>query len=110
MYVYLCVYMYAWMYVYVVVHLVIFWLYRLRSSPPSWFKIFQQIYRGTDSFIQFKAKNYVDQEAAELLGANFLLKGNIRKKRDKLRVNIELVDGTDGSIIWADGIEKSEIP
>ena len=57
---------------------------------------------------QFKAKNYVDQQAAELLGANFLLKGNIRKKRDKLRVNIELVDGTDGSIIWADGIEKSE--
>ena len=63
---------------------------------------------SANSVFQFKAKNYVDQEAAELLGANFLLKGNIRKKRDKLRVNIELVDGTDGSIIWADGIEKSE--
>ena len=63
---------------------------------------------SANSVFQFKSKNYVDSEAAKLLGADYLLKGTVRKKADKIRVNIELVNGEEGQVVWANGFEKFE--
>ncbi len=63
---------------------------------------------SANSVFQFKSKNYLDSEAANLLGADYLLKGTVRKKADKIRVNIELVNGEEGQVVWANGFEKFE--
>lgn len=42
------------------------------------------------------------RKVAEELGVRFVLEGSTRKVGNKLRVTAQLIDGTDGSHVWAD--------
>lgn len=40
------------------------------------------------------------------LGADYVLAGNVRRADDRLRVHAELVSGTTGGVLWAEGYER----
>lgn len=42
------------------------------------------------------------QEVAKALGVKFVLEGSVRRSKDKIRVNAQLVDATTGGHLWAD--------
>jgi TolB-like protein/tetratricopeptide (TPR) repeat protein len=47
------------------------------------------------------------QKIGEQLGVRFLLTGSVRKWRDRIRLNITLVDTQDGRSVWSDRIDRS---
>ena len=61
---------------------------------------------SNNSAFQFKGEKFIDVDAAKTLGADFLLKGSIRKTENDLRLNVELIDGLNGSIVWAEKFNK----
>ena len=61
---------------------------------------------SSNSAFQFKGEKFIDVDAAKTLGADFLLKGSIRKTENDLRLNVELIDGSNGNIVWAEKFNK----
>jgi TolB-like protein/class 3 adenylate cyclase len=47
------------------------------------------------------------QKIGEQLGVGFLVSGSVRKWRDRIRLNVTLVDTQDGRNLWADRIDRS---
>lgn len=41
-------------------------------------------------------------EVAQRLGANYLLEGSVRRAGERVRISVQLVDGTDGHTRWSD--------
>jgi len=54
----------------------------------------------TSSFA-FKGKPLTAQQISEQLGVRYLLEGSVQRDADRVRINIQLIDGRDGSHIWA---------
>ena len=54
----------------------------------------------TSSFA-FKGKPMTAQQISEQLGVRYLLEGSVQRDADRVRINIQLIDGRDGSHIWA---------
>jgi adenylate cyclase len=54
----------------------------------------------TSSFA-FKGKSMTAQQIAGQLGVRYLLEGSVQRDADRVRINIQLIDGRDGSHIWA---------
>lgn len=61
---------------------------------------------SNNSAFQFKDQKFNDVDAAEKLGADFLLKGSVRKTENDLRLNVELIDGSNGNIVWAEKFNR----
>ena len=61
-----------------------------------------------NSVFQFKNKEYSDKDVADILNADYLLKGSARLRETSMRLNMELVDGANGNNIWADRFESSK--
>ena len=61
---------------------------------------------SNNSAFQFKGEKFIDVDVAKTLGADFLLKGSIRKTENDLRLNVELIDGLSGGIVWAEKFNK----
>jgi len=49
-----------------------------------------------------------DKEIAEDLKADLLLKTSVRKRQSQIRINAQLVDPNEGSILWAERFESPE--
>ena len=62
---------------------------------------------SNNSAFQFKGEKFIDVDVAKTLGADFLLKGSIRRTQENLRLNAELIDGSDGKIVWAEKFTKN---
>ena len=54
----------------------------------------------TSSFA-FKGKSMTAQQISEQLGVRYLLEGSVQRDADRVRINVQLIDGRDGSHIWA---------
>jgi adenylate cyclase len=63
--------------------------------------------RGRASSFSFKGQNLPLNEIASKLGATILLDGSIRKTQEKIRVNVQLLDGTNESPIWVNQYDKA---
>ena len=42
------------------------------------------------------------RDVSEKLGVRFVLEGSVRKMGDRLRINAQLIDATDGGHVWAE--------
>ncbi len=54
----------------------------------------------------FKGKPIKVQQAAQELGVRFVLEGSVRKAGSRVRVTGQLIDGKDGSHVWADRYDR----
>jgi hypothetical protein len=55
-----------------------------------------------NSSFAFKGQAVDVKEIAQQLGVKNIVEGSVRKMGDRLRINAQLIDGTDGSHIWAE--------
>jgi len=69
----------------------------------SRFHSLQVIARGS-SFV-YKNTSASDQEIAEALGAGFLVRGSVQRSGDRIRLNVQLMDGPAGLTLWGDRFE-----
>src|SRR4029453_1817829 len=54
----------------------------------------------------YKSKPIRVQQAAQELGVRFVLEGSVRKAGSRVRVTGQLIDGKDGSHVWADRYDR----
>ncbi|MCU0601646.1 MAG: FlgO family outer membrane protein [Desulfobacterales bacterium] len=55
----------------------------------------------TSSFA-YKGKSMTARQIAEQLGVRYLLEGSVQRDGDRMRINVQLIDGISGNHIWAD--------
>ena len=54
----------------------------------------------TSSFT-FKGKPLPAQEIAAKLGVQYLIEGSVQRDKDRVRINVQLIDGRNGNHIWS---------
>jgi len=69
----------------------------------SRFHSLQVIARGS-TFV-YKNSAATDREIAESLHAQFLVRGSVRRSADRVRINVQLLDGPAGLTLWANRYE-----
>jgi adenylate cyclase len=69
----------------------------------SRFHSLQVIARGS-TFV-YKNSNATDSEVAEALHAQYLVRGSVRRADDRVRINVQLLDGPAGLTLWANRFE-----
>jgi adenylate cyclase len=55
----------------------------------------------TSSFA-YRGKSIMAQQIADQLGVRYLLEGSVQRDADRVRVNVQLIDGRTGNHIWAE--------
>ena len=60
----------------------------------------------TSSFA-FKGNPMQAQEIAEKLGVQYLIEGSVQRDKDRVRINVQLIDGRNGNHIWSKGYDRS---
>ena len=58
------------------------------------------------STLQFKDSKKSTKEIAEQIGANTLLQGSVQKSGDKIRIRVQLIDGSSNKQIWAETYDR----
>lgn len=59
-----------------------------------------------NSAFSFKGQQVNAGEIAAKLGVKYVMEGSVRKARDRVRVNAQLIDGGNGGHIWADRYDR----
>lgn len=60
-----------------------------------------------DSVFAYKGKPVVLADAARALSVRYLVEGSVRRVGEQLRINVQLVDMTNGKSVWADRFDRS---
>ena len=55
-----------------------------------------------NSTFVYKGKDTKIRQVAEEMGVRYVLEGSVRRDKDKVRINAQLIDATTGGHIWAD--------
>ena len=55
-----------------------------------------------NSSFAYKGQSPDVRQVAKELGVSYVLEGSVRRAEDKVRINVQLIDGTNGAHIWAD--------
>ena len=55
----------------------------------------------------FKGKNVDSKEISRQLGVRYVLEGSVQRDQNRVRVNVQLVNGETGAHLWADRFEES---
>jgi adenylate cyclase len=55
----------------------------------------------------FKGKNVDSKQISKELGVRYVLEGSVQRDQNRVRVNVQLVDGETGAHLWADRFEES---
>jgi adenylate cyclase len=55
-----------------------------------------------NSTFAYRGRSVDVRNVADELGVRFILEGSLRRSGDRIRVAAQLIDGTDGSHVWAD--------
>ena len=59
-----------------------------------------------DSAFSYRGGDVNDAAIAQELGVGFLLKGNIQRDRDRIRLNVHLVEAQSGRTVWAERYDR----
>jgi adenylate cyclase len=59
----------------------------------------------TSSFA-YKGKSMTAQQIADQLGVRYLLEGSVQRDADRVRINVQLIDGRNGNHIWAQRYDR----
>lgn len=70
------------------------------SSWRSFFVI------ARNSTFQYKGQSPDVREVSAHLGVQYVLEGSVRRSRDRVRINVQLIDGTNGSHVWAERFDR----
>ena len=62
---------------------------------------------ASGSTMSFKGRAVSPQEVGRLLGVRYVLEGSVRKAANRVRINVKLVDATDGAQIWGERFEDT---
>lgn len=54
------------------------------------------------SSFALRGMNLTAPDAAERLGANYLLEGSVRRAGERVRISVQLVRGSDGHVLWTE--------
>lgn len=60
-----------------------------------------------NSAFVYKGKSVDVRDAAQQLGARYVLEGSVRKSGHRIRVTTQLIDAKDGSHIWAERYDRA---
>jgi adenylate cyclase len=60
----------------------------------------------TSSFA-FKGKPIQAQEIAAKLEVQYLIEGSVQRDKDRVRINVQLIDGRNGNHIWSETYDRS---
>jgi TolB-like protein len=55
----------------------------------------------------FRGKNIDSKEISKELGVRYVLEGSVQRDQNRVRVNVQLIDGETGAHLWADRFEES---
>jgi TolB-like protein/class 3 adenylate cyclase/Tfp pilus assembly protein PilF len=61
---------------------------------------------GRNSTFSYKGKGVDIQQVARELGADYVLEGSVRRDDKRIRVTAQLLDGRNGSHIWAQAFDR----
>ncbi len=56
---------------------------------------------------KFNGENYTAKEVSEALGVRYILKGNMQRDNEKIRINAQLIDAIDGRFVWSDRYDRN---
>jgi len=59
----------------------------------------------TSSFT-FKGKPLPAQEIAAKLGVQYIIEGSVQRDKDRVRINVQLIDGRNGNHIWSKSYDR----
>ncbi len=59
------------------------------------------------SSFAFKGRALDVREAARQLGARYVLEGSVRKSGNRIRINAQLIDASDGAHVWAERYDRA---
>jgi len=59
----------------------------------------------TSSFA-YKGKSMTAQQIADQLGVRYLLEGSVQRDGDRVRINVQVIDGLSGNHIWAERFDR----
>jgi adenylate cyclase len=59
----------------------------------------------TSSF-SYKGKSITAQQITEQLGVRYLLEGSVQRDADRMRINVQIIDGRNGKHIWAQHYDR----
>lgn len=62
---------------------------------------------ASGSGLSFKGSNATPQNIALRLGVRYLLEGNVRRAGGRVRIAVQLIDGTSGGQVWAERFEDT---
>jgi serine/threonine-protein kinase len=62
---------------------------------------------GRSSSFAFKGKSVPAPEIGKALGVGAIIEGAIRRSGDRLRVTVQLVNTSDGRMLWSDSYERA---
>ena len=60
----------------------------------------------TSSFA-FKGNPIQAQEIAAKLGVQYLIEGSVQRDKDRVRINVQLIDGRNGNHIWSESYDRN---
>jgi adenylate cyclase len=70
-------------------------------SKFRWLKVIAR-----NSTFTYKGKSFDVKTVGEELGARYVVEGSVRKAGNRIRINAQLIDSTDGSHIWAERYDR----
>ena len=59
----------------------------------------------TSSFA-YKGKSMTAQQIADQLGVSYLLEGSVQRDADRVRINVQVIDGRSGNHIWSQHYDR----
>jgi TolB-like protein/class 3 adenylate cyclase/Tfp pilus assembly protein PilF len=60
-----------------------------------------------NSSFSYKGRQPNAQQVAEDLGVKYVLEGSVRRAADRVRITAQLLNGTDGTLLWAERYDRT---
>ena len=60
-----------------------------------------------NSSFQFKGQKFDVKDVARKLGVSYIVEGSVRRGGDRVRINVQLIDGANGAHLWAERYDGS---
>ena len=70
-------------------------------------KIFGLFVIARNSAFTYKGRAVKPEQVARELGVRYILEGSVRRSRDQVRINAQLIDATTGGHLWAERYDGS---
>ncbi len=62
-----------------------------------------------NSTLSYKGNSRKARQVSEALGVQYVLEGNVQRSKDRVRINVQLVDALTGRHLWGERYDKALI-